>query len=291
MKTNYHTHTTWCDGKDAPENMIQSALEKNFTVLGFSAHSMGSFSSEWHIKPQCHKEYIENIRTLADTYKSSIEILAGFEADYFPLLSTPSNELYARIKPDFIIGSVHFLFDEKTMAAVSRKKTGIPYTCFTADGPEEEVREGIRNVFRGNAKKAVQTYFSLQRDMIRECSFDIIGHIDVIRKRNSALHFFSENEAWYKRELAETAKTASKHNKIVEINTGGIARGILQDSYPSYEFLQILKTYDVPVCINSDAHSAKDLDCAFVLSAEKAKDAGYTERMVLSRGSWKSIPF
>ena len=28
MKTNYHTHTTWCDGKDSPETVVLAAIEK-----------------------------------------------------------------------------------------------------------------------------------------------------------------------------------------------------------------------------------------------------------------------
>ena len=28
MKTNYHTHTTWCDGKDTPEAVVVAAIEK-----------------------------------------------------------------------------------------------------------------------------------------------------------------------------------------------------------------------------------------------------------------------
>ena len=39
MKTNYHTHTVWCDGKDTPESMIKAAIGKGFDVIGFSSHS------------------------------------------------------------------------------------------------------------------------------------------------------------------------------------------------------------------------------------------------------------
>ena len=288
MKTNYHTHTTWCDGNDNAESMIRSAIEKKFDVLGFSGHAMYPFAVEWQMSALSIKKYAEEIRELAVSFADTIEILLGFEADYFPVLSTPSSGIYKEIKPDFLIGSVHFLFDEKTVYTKNPEGSGIPYTCFTADGPEEEVAAGIQQVFKGNAKKAVQTYFSLQRDMIKDCTFDIVGHIDVIRKRNGTLRFFNEQDSWYISELKETAKTAALYNKVVEINTGGIARGVINDSYPSIDFLKILKSYNVPVCLNSDAHSTKDLDCAFDISLEKAKTAGYTELMYLSGGSWKT---
>ena len=36
IKTNYHTHTTYCDGVNTAEEMIQTAIEKHFSILGFS---------------------------------------------------------------------------------------------------------------------------------------------------------------------------------------------------------------------------------------------------------------
>ena len=38
-KVNLHTHTLFCDGRDTPEDMVLSAIEKGFSVLGFSGHS------------------------------------------------------------------------------------------------------------------------------------------------------------------------------------------------------------------------------------------------------------
>ena len=38
IKQNLHTHSLYCDGKDSFEEMIQTAIEKEFTILGFSSH-------------------------------------------------------------------------------------------------------------------------------------------------------------------------------------------------------------------------------------------------------------
>lgn len=34
MKTNYHTHTTWCDGKDTPEAVVVAAIDCAFDRFG-----------------------------------------------------------------------------------------------------------------------------------------------------------------------------------------------------------------------------------------------------------------
>ena len=60
-------------------------------------------------------------------------------------------------------------------------------------------------------------------------------------------------------------------------NTGAIARGNMDDTYPSAYFLQLLFEAGVPVCINSDAHTTSGLDCAFDRAAAIAKKTGYTE--------------
>ena len=118
--------------------------------------------------------------------------------------------------------------------------------------------------------------------------FLIWGHPDVIRKRNGILHFFDESESWYRSELVATANSAKHSGVIAEINTGGIARGAIDDVYPSADFLSLLHASGVPVMINSDAHRAEDIDCAFDRAENAAKKAGYTEVLFLDAGFIKN---
>ena len=68
MKTNYHTHTTFCDGKNTPKENAEEALKKGFDILGFSAHSLYPHSSDWHMPVEEHKNYFDSIRALAKEY-------------------------------------------------------------------------------------------------------------------------------------------------------------------------------------------------------------------------------
>ena len=76
---------------------------------------------------------------------------------------------------------------------------------------------------------------------------------------------------------------------IAEINTGAIARGTMDDVYPSAEFLSLLKERGVPVTISSDSHAPESLDTAFDRAIEAARKAGYTELAYLE--SKDSIKF
>lgn len=268
-KTNYHTHTTFCDGVNTPEEMVRSAIEKKFDVLGFSGHSMNPFAEDWHIAPRDHEVYTKEIRRLEEKYKDKIEILCGFEADYIPSLCEPTFKRFAQFKPDYLIGSVHYIVNEKGF--------------FTVDESAQGVRDGIDNLFGGNGKKAVQEYFYLQRQMIKHGDFSILGHPDLVRKRNHQLKFFNENDSWYKKEVKELVKEISKTNIIVEVNTGAITRGAMNDVYPSCYMLELLKEKNIPVTISSDCHSTDSIDGAFDRALQAIKKAGYTQKAVLIR--------
>lgn len=243
--------------------MILAAAEKQFSILGISSHSAYPFASTWHIPPRETASYTEEIRALAQKYREKITVLCGFEADFIPGISAPSMQNYAPFKPDYIIGSVHYIVT----------KNG----SFTVDDSAENVQNGVNAFFGGDARKAVCEYFRLQREMLHHGDFHIWGHPDLFRKRNGALRLFNENDSWYRAELQATAEAAAKAGVIAEINTGAISRGAMNDVYPSRDFLQMLAERKVPVTLSSDAHSTEGLDCAFERAIQAAKNAGYTE--------------
>ena len=57
---NIHTHTYFCDGKDAPEDMVKEAIRLGFNALGFSAHS-ASYYSNYPLPPGGTENYIKEI--------------------------------------------------------------------------------------------------------------------------------------------------------------------------------------------------------------------------------------
>ena len=279
-KINLHTHSTFSDGKNTAEEHVLAAIEKGFTVLGFSEHSIypldpafySAVDSNWHMLPENFPKYVAEIKRLKQKYADRIKILLGFEADYFVRdgigSALPDKTAYADLQPDFLIGSVHFI--------------NTPKGYFTADNKPEEVQKALQNFYADdagniNGKAVVCDYFEAERQMIQKGKFEIIGHPDLIRLRNGALKFFDENESWYKEQLQLTAKAAAKAGVIAEINTGAIARGLMNDVYPSEQFLEYLYQQGVPVCINSDAHKCEFLDASFDYAAVKAQRAGYKE--------------
>ena len=90
IKANYHTHSTWCDGKESPRKMIQAAVAKGFEVIGFSSHAMLPESdTDWVLTPEKAPRYMTEIRSLAEDFKDQIRVLGGVEAGYVPGGATP----------------------------------------------------------------------------------------------------------------------------------------------------------------------------------------------------------
>ena len=287
IKTNYHTHTVFCDGKNSLEEMITAAAAAKFSVFGFSAHTLYPFSTNWHIHPDNCIKYISQIKSHQEKYKDTLELLAGFEVDYFPPISLPDSAHFNQMGADYIIGSTHYISTAQIDTPVSEQNSNTPHE-FTVDGPIAEVLYGLNTLFHGDGKKLVQVYYQTVRDMITHCSFDILGHIDLVRRRNNVIHFFDETEQWYKREIAATAETVAKSGCIVEVNTGGMARGCTKTPYPSPDFLNMLNRKNVPVVIDSDAHTIQTIDFAFDIAVQTLKEAGYHECQYLSQGRWHS---
>ena len=154
------------------------------------------------------------------------------------------------VKPDYIIGSVHYVkAPDGNLVAV--------------DISPENLADGIRAHFEGSVEAYIRAYFAQEREMIAKFDFDIIGHPDLVRKFNAKSPYFNENDVWYVEELVKTADVIAASGKIVEVNTGAISRGWLDDAYPSRPFRDLLRERGVKFVLNSDSHSAEAVDCAF----------------------------
>lgn len=251
VKANYHTHTTWCDGKDSPRKMIQSAIAKGFTAIGFSSHAMlPDLGLDWTLSAEKAPRYLREIRSLGEEFKDQIRVLCGVEADYLPGVANPDRSTYASIFPDYIIGSVHWVLAEDGARVA-------------VDHTPENLAEGIKAHFAGDAERFVRAYYQQVREMVEKFNFEIVGHLDLVRKFNVKTPFFDEKSDWYREEIGKTAAAVAKSGKMAEVNTGAIARGWLDDAYPSLEFREMLRTKGVKFILSSDAHTADAIDSEF----------------------------
>lgn len=264
---NLHTHTTYCDGVDTPEDMIIAALAKGFDSIGFSGHSFMDYSDYLGCDDKT-VEYRKEILRLKKKYEDKIKIYLGLEVDMY---SGPDMTGY-----DYLIGSVHYL------------KYGEEYIGF--DRGQKEVQSIINRYFGGNGMEYAKLYYNTLSELPQYGKFDIIGHFDLITKHSDNCNFFDQTSKEYLNMAFETAEVLAKDIPFFEINTGAIARGYRKSPYPSIPIIKYFKHLGLGAIITSDCHDKAMLDCGFDEATEILKLCGFSEKYILTDNGYIGVP-
>ncbi|MDR0761167.1 MAG: histidinol-phosphatase [Treponema sp.] len=274
-----HVHTLFCDGEDEIETYCRAAWEGGFASLGFSAHApvyaKTGIVSDWHLPEDRLDEYLEAVRAAALRWAGKLPVYLGLEVDYIQDRTGPADPDYQDLGLDYIIGSVHYVFPPDG---------GEP---FTVDGPGDKFAQDVRSRFGGDGEALMETYWETLEKMIRAGGFDILGHLDLIKKNNQREEWFSLTGEGYRGKARSLAACIARSGIVVEVNTGGINRGKTKDTYPSREILTLLREGSVPVTITADAHRASDLGGHYDDARLTLLEAGYTYAVLFEgKGKW-----
>jgi histidinol-phosphatase (PHP family) len=211
--------------------------------------------------------YIKEVNAARLRWEGRLPVYLGLEIDYIKGLRSPLDSDIKELNLDYSIGSVHYLSPSHG-------------DRFTVDGPFEEVEKGVMEGFGGDGETMLGAYWDAVMEMIALGGFDILGHLDLVRKNNKQGRWFNADSADYLRRIEEIARAVSSTGLVVEANTGGINRGYITDTYPSLAVLRLLRQYKVPVMISADAHRACDLDGHYTQARQLLLDAGYTSHVL-----------
>lgn len=261
MLANYHTHTSFCDGKNTPEEIVLYAIEKGFSSIGFSGHGYTPFDLRYCM--QDTKGYIKEISKLKDKYGKEIEIYCGVEEDAFSHTN--------RDDFDYIIGSSHYFH--------------INDKYYPIDSDYDYFKKCLE-VFEYDVIKLSKTYYSNFVSYILDRKPDIIGHFDVITKFDEidTQRFLNNSEYW---EIAKKyIKIAAQADVIFEINTGAISRGLRKTPYFGENLLHILKTNGSKVILSSDSHTVDTLNFGFEEMKNILRDIGFDCVYELRKGEF-----
>lgn len=262
-----HTHTIFCDGKDDIETMCRAAYENKLYAIGFSAHApiakqIGS-ESEWNLRDDLVEDYVTGVLAAKQRWQGKLKVFLGYEVDYIKDRRSPLDSDIASLNLDYTIGSVHYLYYNNNF--------------FTVDGPKEEFERGFKEGFGGDALKLMSSYYDAVLEMITAGGFDILGHVDLLKKNLQGSYLPEETETIRQREIAAAAKKAGL---VVEVNTGGLNRKKINELYPSLSFLKILREFDIPVIITADAHCAKHISGNYNIAVDTLVCANFKEHVL-----------
>lgn len=270
FKSNCHTHTLYCDGKNTAREMIEAAIEKGFVSLGFSGHSPMKDENEWTMSVEDTKKYIAEINSLKGEYKDKIDILCGIELD----------SDYTGVNPDdfdYVIGSVHQL-----------KRNGVAYDV---DYTAELLKKATDEFFDGSFNEMSKEYFNCLADFVVNTKVDVVGHFDLITKFNLNTPLFDEADTKYRTYAIEAVDRilTAKPDILFEVNTGAMFRVGKKEPYPAEFILRHIFEKGGKITLNSDSHSVESINFAFEEAVSFIKKCGFQEIFYLTHNGIKSV--
>ena len=236
-----HMHTAYCDGKDTPEDMVLSAVDKGLDTVGISSHSYTFFDESYCMQKEDIPRYIAELRYLRAKYFDRIHVLCGVEQDYYS--DYPTDEF------DYIIGSVHYI------------KVGDEY--IPVDESVEILRAAVQKHFGGDVYALCELYFDTVADVVEKTRCDIIGHFDLISKFIEREPLFDAGHPRYVKAWKAAVDRLVTYDVPFEINTGAISRGYRTQPYPDEEMIAYIKAKGGRLILSSDAHSKENIAYIF----------------------------
>jgi histidinol-phosphatase (PHP family) len=253
MLVDLHSHTVLCNHATGDmREYVERAIERGISEFGFSEHSPWMLQEAEKLAPDFEEipTYLERVEALQEEYNGRtnprVHVLLGFEMDFLPDKIALARQYAQRIPFDYIIGSVHHIgrwgFDQESQLALYQKRD-------------------IRDIY--------EEYFQLVEQMIASGIFDIVGHIDLVKR------YGYRPKGGYRDHKENMARLLSRSTMVVEVNTSGWDRPA-GEPYPDLEFLRILRQHQVPVTLGSDAHAPEEVGRHFGEARELLLAAGYT---------------
>ena len=267
MRSNYHTHSVYCDGRDTPAEMAAAAFSLGFSALGFSGHMDPAFSG-CGMTPEKEAAYRCDIALLKAEYAGRMEIYCGIEQD---ILSGRRDPFY-----DYAIGSVHWI-----------EKDG-RHLC--VDWSAEKTAQNIADFYHGDACAYAADYYAMVARVKEKTGCDIIGHFDLLTKFDEEAEKFSGDDPRYRAAVLPALDALCMPGEIFEINTGAIARGYRKTPYPALWILRELHHRRCAIMLNSDCHDRTKLTCGFDIACRLAREAGFDSQVVLLGGRFQEAP-
>ncbi len=277
--TNYHSHTKYCDGSSEPEDYIAQAIHQNLNAYGFSSHAPVPFKTDWCIPDKLFSNYLKEITSIKEKYKSEIDVYLGLEIDYIPNISGRNRHILKDIPLDYYIGSIHF---------VDKFSDG---THWGIDTSLELFTKGFHKIFNADFKKTATRFYELTWQMLQDDKPDIIGHLDKIKMYNNQLKFFVGKEKWYVDLIDKTIFEIATNNTIVEINTRGFYKYGQNDLYPSDWIIHKLIAKGIPIMLNSDSHKPEEITSGFEYTANELQKMGLDKLWILLDNKWQERSF
>ncbi|MFH1654545.1 MAG: histidinol-phosphatase HisJ family protein [Pseudomonadota bacterium] len=257
----YHIHTRLSNDSNAdPFEVCEAAVKAGLNEIALTDHC--EFGPKYPGFAD-HKECQKILEACRSKFGDKLTIRAGIETGDVHLFMDKVKDILNAFDYDFVIGSAHYGFGLK---------------------PAWE-----KEFFDVGRREAFEGYFKQVDVLAKVGDFDILGHIDLI-KRDAFKHGVEyDGPKPYEHIIRSILKSIIERGKGLEINTSPLRRG-LQEPCPDQE---ILKWYHEMggsiITFGSDAHKPADVGADIRKMMRLAKSIGFKTFATFERRKLKLI--
>ncbi len=233
MLYNYHTHTNRCHHANGSDReYVENAIKAGIKTLGFSDHAPYFYPqinprNPYRIDCDKFEDYVNSVISLKKEYEKDIDILLGYELEYYPEYHAREMEYLNTYSYDYLILGQHQLIK------------GGDYKVIYANRPTYNLSEYVDTVI----------------EALNTGDFNMLAHPDLP-------NCFATKEQ-KENEFSKLCLCAKKQNIPLELNLLGIREGRM---YPTEDFFEIAAKVGNDIAIGYDAHSPSDFLDKYALS-------------------------
>jgi histidinol-phosphatase (PHP family) len=227
----YHLHTLFCNhAVGGMECYIKRAIDLGLREICFLDHlTIRKTEPGLSMTPEEIPYYFNAVQILKQKYRDKIDVKTGLEVDFSPNHTSLYQDIFDTYAFDIIASSLHFPSDLDIVTHRSGWRYGEKDT---------DVVYGL--------------YFEQLEKMLEYDYFDVICHIDLIKK------YGRKPMRSFQKEWDNILQIIKDKDKTIEINTSGYDHPA-RDIYPSLEIIRKCYQQRISITMGSDAHRPENV--------------------------------
>jgi histidinol-phosphatase (PHP family) len=246
-----HTHTHYSKhARGTVDEVVRAAIVRGVRILTITDHAPFTVDQGNRLLRSELRRYFDDVHEASQRYGDQITVLAGLESDYLPGHEPYLSEMLEEVAPDFVIGSIHYVF-------IRQRKVNV--------WDLEDMRDPT----------VLQAYFDSVSGLLGSGLFDALGHVDTVLRAGVGEEAFVQ---WFR----PLVPLMIEHNVAYEINASGAKKSMLNArgievsggwSYPCKPLVAELERLGIAFTVGSDAHRPEDVGTGLVEVLDGLGDA------------------
>lgn len=246
-----HTHTHYSKhARGAVDEVVRAAIARGVRILTITDHAPFPVDQGNRLLRSELRRYFDDVHEAKQRHAGQITVLAGLESDYLPGYEPGLAEMLGEAAPDFVIGSIHYVF-------IGQRRINVWDLQYMRD------------------PAVLEAYFDSLRGLLSSDLFDALGHVDTVLRAGIGEEAFLQ---WFR----PLVPLMIENNIAYEINASGAKKSMLNAqgievssgwSYPCKPLVAELERLGARFTVGSDAHRPEDVGTGLVEVLQGLGDA------------------